>query len=127
MIMTTNREHTGNHHSTPVHDTLMNTVDQVRRAKNRVRDRIELPIRRKPLQALLVAAGVTENVPTMGADIRKAMHLVIVIARQQQWLIQTAIEHRDRLHLARHFRSIRVGDELPRSGEDSFAALIEHL
>lgn len=57
MTMTPTREEMTNHRSDAVRDTVLNTVDQVRRAKNRVRDRIELPIRRKPIQALLWAAG----------------------------------------------------------------------
>lgn len=66
----------------------------------------EVPLRPQPL---------ANEVPPVGADVGQAVQPILVVPRQQQRLIDRALQQRGRVDVARRLDDLRIRHELPRS------------
>src|SRR6185437_8384320 len=78
-------------------------------------------------QLLLVARALDDERAAMRAHVRNAMDLVLLIARQEKWLVERAGQQRERVDLPRDLHEIVVAGVVPRARKDAIALKPEDL
>ena len=72
-------------------------------------------------QLLREAGSVRDERPAVRADVRKAVDLVLPVAREQERLVESAREQRERVYLSRDLDQVVVSCVLPGTREDALA------
>ena len=70
-----------------------------------------------------LALALDQQVAAMGADVRQAVQPVVVVARQQQRLVEAAFEQGAGQDVAGRLEAVGVADDVPGAGEDALARL----
>ena len=72
-------------------------------------------------ELLREAGSVRDERPAVRADVRKAVDLVLPVAREQERLVESAREQRERVYLSRDLDQVVVSRVLPGTREDALA------
>jgi hypothetical protein len=95
--------------------------------------RVKTPIQREAPtvvpapQLLFVTRALDDEGPAMGAHVRHAVDLVFQVSRQQEWLVESARQQCERMHLTGDLHEVVVTGVVPRAREETVALESEDL